>query len=148
MQTELLYARDVMVRDLITVAPEMPILDIHRLFVEEEIHGAPVVGEDGIVYGVISTMDLLRVVRDELDTARPDDRVESLTAEQAMTTQLVTVRPDTPLEDVARTMLEHRIHRVLVTGEDRQLEGVISAFDMLRVIGKAPSQLHRTGFSL
>ena len=150
MQTELLYARDVMVRDLITISPETPILDIHRLFVEEEIHGAPVVGDDGIVYGVVSTMDLLRIVRDELDSARPEDRVESLTAEMAMTIDLVTVRPETPIEDVARMMVEHRVHRVLVTGEDRQLEGVITSFDLMRVIAKVaqPSEVRRTGFSL
>jgi CBS domain-containing protein len=149
MQAEL-YARDVMVRELITVSPETPILDIHRLFVEEEIHGAPVVGDDGIVCGVVSTIDLLRVVRDELDSSRSEDRVESLTAEQAMTTELVMVRPDTPIEEVARKMLEHRVHRVLVTGEDRQLVGVISAFDLVRVIANtpAPSQVRRTGFSL
>ena len=32
-------ARDVMERDVISVGPETPVLDLHRLFVEEEIHG-------------------------------------------------------------------------------------------------------------
>ena len=36
-------ARDLMQRDIITVSPDMPILDVYRLFVEEEIHGAPAV---------------------------------------------------------------------------------------------------------
>src|SRR5690242_12345041 len=60
-------ASDLMERDLITVTPSTRVLDIHRLFVEEEIHGAPVVGEDGVVQGVVSTLDLLRAVRDELE---------------------------------------------------------------------------------
>lgn len=171
----LLHARDVMARDLITVTPETPVLDIHRLFVEEEIHGAPVVGDDGVVYGVVSTLDLLRVVRDELEPGAgstrtsyfrdeleysgPDwqrmpldfqDRMQAITAEQAMTKELVMVSPDASIEEVARTMLEHRIHRVLVTGEDRQLEGVISAFDLLRVLAKAPQPtplVRHTGYS-
>jgi len=176
MQPEmLLHASDVMARDLITVTPETPILDIHRLFVEEEIHGAPVVGDDGIVYGVVSTLDLLRVVRDELEPGTGEtrasyfrdelelggsdwqrmpvdfqDRMQSVTAEQAMTTELVTVKPDATIEEVARTMLEHRIHRVLVTGDDRQLEGVISAFDLLRVLARAPLPapvVRHTGYS-
>jgi CBS domain-containing protein len=63
----IIRASDLMERDVITITPETRILDIHRLFVEEEIHGAPVVGEDGLVQGVISTLDLLRVVRDELE---------------------------------------------------------------------------------
>ena len=172
----LLHASDVMARDLITVTPETPILDIHRLFVEEEIHGAPVVGEDGLVYGVISTLDLLRVVRDELEPGAgatrasyfrdeleysgPDwqrmpvdfqDRMQTVTAEQAMTTELVMVAPDTPIDEVARTMLDHRIHRVLVTTSERQLEGVVSAFDLLRVLARAPLPppplVRHTGYS-
>ena len=61
------HASDLMQRNVITLTPETPILDIHRMFVEEEIHGAPVVDEDGIVQGIVSTLDLLRVIRDELE---------------------------------------------------------------------------------
>jgi len=121
-----LRARDLMERDIITVSPETPILDIQRLFVEEEIHGAPVVGEDGIVYGVVSALDLLRAVRD-------DEEVCETTAADAMTKVLVMVAPDASIEEVARTMREQHIHRVLV-GEDRMLEGVLTTFDLLRVL--------------
>jgi CBS domain-containing protein len=121
-----LRARDLMERDIITVSPETPILDIHRLFVEEEIHGAPVVGEDGIVYGVVSALDLLRAVRE-------DEEVCESTAADAMTKALVMVAPDASIEEVARTMREQRIHRVLV-GQDRMLEGVLTTFDLLRVL--------------
>jgi CBS domain-containing protein len=121
-----LRARDLMERDIITVSPETPILDVHRLFVEEEIHGAPVVGEDGIVYGVVSALDLLRAVRE-------DEEVCESTAADAMTKTLVMVAPDASIEEVARTMREQRIHRVLV-GEHRVLEGVLTTFDLLRVL--------------
>ena len=158
-------AADVMERDVISVTPETRILDVHRLFVEEEIHGAPVVGEDGVVYGVISAMDLLRIVRDELEPGAgglsssyfrdqlpysgPDwgrapedlqDRLQDLRASDAMTKEIVMVPPDMPIAQVARTMLDQHIHRVLV-GEDRALEGVITSFDLLRVI--AARSVHR-----
>jgi CBS domain-containing protein len=155
-------AADLMERDIISVTPDTPILDVHRLFVEEEIHGAPVVGEDSIVYGVISTLDLLRIVRDELEPGAggtsstyfrdelpysgPDwqrmpndfqDRMQALTARDAMTKELVMVSPDVGVAEIARTMLTHHIHRVLV-GKDRMLEGVITSFDLLRVIADEP----------
>ena len=128
-------ARDVMVRDLVTVAPETPILDVHRLFVEEEIHGAPVVGEDGIVRGVISALDLARVVRDELepDAGRAGAPLAEVTAADAMTRELVMVAPDTSIEELARIMLDQHVHRVLV-GADRVLEGVVTTFDVLRAV--------------
>lgn len=154
----ILRARDVMERDVITVSPETSILDIHRLFVEEEIHGAPVVGDDELVHGVVSSLDLLRVMHDELEPGAgctattyfrdqlpysgPDwlsmpkdfqDRVQALTAADAMTRDLVVVGPDATAYEIAQTMLKHRVHRVLVT-DDRNLLGVISTFDLLNAV--------------
>ncbi len=167
-------ARDVMERDVISVNPETPVLDLHRLFVEEEIHGAPVVGEDGIVYGVISSLDLLRVVRDEVESGtgeiattyfrdelpstgadwtelprRLADRMENMTAADAMTHEIVMVTPDTPLDVVAETMRQHHIHRVLVC-EHGVLLGVLTSFDLLRgfTLGNAAraDHSHPTGY--
>lgn len=173
----IIRARDLMERDVITVTPETRLLDVHRLFVEEEIHGAPVVGDDTIVRGVVSTLDLLRVVRDELEPGAgatvttyfrdelpysgPDwlrmpedfqDRMQELTAADAMTREIVAVGPFATIDDIARVMLEHHVHRVLVL-EDRVLLGVITTFDLLRVLSRVPAtELHagltrRTGYS-
>ncbi len=156
-------ARDLMERDVITVTPETRIIDVHRLFVDEEIHGAPVVGKDGLVHGVVSSLDLLRVVRDELEPgakattttyfrdelpySRPDwlempedfqCRMQDLTAADAMTRDIVAVGLDATVDDIARTMREQHVHRVLVI-EDRALIGVISTFDLLRARLRIPT---------
>ena len=174
MPQPIIRARDLMERDIITVTPETPLLDCHRLFVEEEIHGAPVVGEDLTVVGVVSTLDLLRVVREELEPgaggmattyfrdelpysgpdwlAMPEDlqdRMQQLTVADAMTCDLVTVGPDATADELARMMLAHHIHRVLVL-EDGVLRGVVSAFDLLRVLSRLgevhPGPTRHTGF--
>lgn len=164
-------AGDLMQRDLVVVQIDTPILDVHRLFVEEEIHGAPVVDDDQRVRGVISTLDLLRVVRDELEPGAGStistyfrepmpasgpgwldvnedlqDRVQNLTASDAMTKEIVSLTSEATIEQVAETMLKHRVHRVLVI-EDGALVGVISSFDLLRVVAKQPSKrVERTGY--
>jgi CBS domain-containing protein len=125
-------ASDVMQRDVITLSPEMPILDVYRMFVEEEIHGAPVVDEAGAVRGVVSTLDLLRLGNEEAYVAR--DSTGQLTADDAATRELVTVGPNATVEEVARTMLAQHVHRVLVVDRDRELLGVISTFDLLRIV--------------
>ena len=137
-----------MQREVIDVSPDTDLLDIHRLFVEEEIHGAPVVDEDGTVRGVVSTLDLLRVVREELEPIL--ERRSELTAGDAMTRELVTVGLDATIEEIARTMLEQHVHRVLVT-DGATLQGVITPFDLLRVlVGKRPALdpalAHATGY--
>ena len=142
-----LSARDFMQTDVLTVTPETPIIDVHQLFVEEEIHGAPVVDENGVVRGVVSTLDLLRAVRDEVE---PDDgalpyyrgesrfaidtlpaRLSDVKASDVMTKELVAVPPDMSIVDVAGKMREQHIHRVLVI-ENGELLGVLTTYDLLR----------------
>jgi len=156
-------ARDLMERDIITVTPETRLLDVHRLFVQEELHGAPVVGEDTLVRGVVSILDLLRLVRDEFEPGAgataatyfrdelpysgsdwlrmPEDfqdRVQTLTVANAMSREIVTVGPGATVDEIARTMLEHHVHRVLVC-EDHVLLGMISVFDLIRVLTRVPA---------
>jgi len=146
--------------DLLTVTPDTPLLDIHRMFVEEEIHGCPVVDDDGGVIGVVSTLDLLRFVRDEIDpgagaatayfsgdhsyawtesaaAGELEARLGNVTAGDVMTRELVTVTPDTPVADVAAIMRTQRIHRVLVV-RGRELQGVITTFDLLQAFIRDP----------
>lgn len=125
-------ARDIMQKGVMTVTPESSILEIQRLFVEESIHGAPVVGEDGKIYGVLSTLDLLRVIREELDDSGDVDR---LTAEDAMTREIVSIRSDAPVDEIAQLMFQQHIHRVLVV-EDGQMIGMITSFDLLPLLAR------------
>jgi CBS domain-containing protein len=151
-------AREVMQTYLISVNPETPLLEVHRLFVDEEINGAPVVDETGRLLGVISSVDLLRAVeeehdaasaeasylRDLLESSGPDwqeesdtfrDRLGERTVADAMTRGGITVTPETPIAQVAATLRKHRIHRVFVV-EGEQLCGVISTFDLVALLEK------------
>ena len=152
-------ARDVMQTYLISVNPETPLLEVHRLFVDEEINGAPVVDETGRLLGVISSVDLLRAVEEEHDAASADSsylrdflevsgpdwqggsddfqaRLGERTVSDAMTRGGITVTPDAAISDVAATLRKHRIHRVFVV-DGEQLCGVISTFDLVALLEKA-----------
>lgn len=149
-------AKDLMETHVLSVNPEASLLDVHRLFVEEQISGAPVVDDRGLLLGVISTTDLMRAVDEERDTAivdaqyfrdllpytSPDwasssedfqDRLAERTVADVMTRGLIAVAPAADAAEIARVLREHRIHRVFVV-EDQNLLGVISAFDVLRVL--------------
>jgi len=117
--------------DLITVSPETPVVDVHRLFVEDEIHGAPVVDDDFRVVGVVSALDLLRVVGERYDDFAT--RLDDVTASDAMTGIVVSVGPDATAAEIARVMRAQRIHRVLVV-DGKELLGVITTFDLLAAL--------------
>jgi CBS domain-containing protein len=155
-------AGSVMTDSVLTVSPEATLLEVMRLFVEEEIHAAPVVGDDGQLMGVISTTDLLRAQEEEHDTVRtttdylrgllefslPDwaedledfqDRLRQCTVEEAMNRSFVSVPIDAPVALVARRLRENRIHRVWVEKEGR-LCGVVSTLDLMPVIERATTK--------
>jgi len=154
------HARDIMQRHVVTVDPETSLLDIHRLFVEEEIHGAPVVDDEGRILGVISAFDLLRAVNEERDTvvsdssyfrdflpysgpdwgASPEDFQERLTqrtVSEVMTEGAITVDADASIPEIARTLRSRNVHRVLVV-ERGLLVGIISAMDLMALLEKEP----------
>jgi len=117
--------------DVLTVDPEAPLVDVHRLFVEEEIHGAPVVDDDFRVCGIVSSMDLLRAVSDRYDDF--SDRVRDIRAADVMTGAVVAVAPYATAAEIAHVMRTQRVHRVLVI-ENKELLGVITTFDLLAAL--------------
>jgi CBS domain-containing protein len=58
---EQLCVRDVMIRDVLTVAPDLPLVKAAQLMVERRIHRLPVV-EDGKLVGIVSSLDFTRLV--------------------------------------------------------------------------------------
>jgi len=58
---EHLTVRDVMVRDVITVPPDLPATKAAQLMLERRIHRLPVV-EDGKLVGIVSSFDFTRLV--------------------------------------------------------------------------------------
>ena len=53
-----------------------------------------------------------------------------------MSTDLVTVSPDTLVEDGAQTMLEHGIGSLLVVDEDGRLEGILTNTDFVQIVAE------------
>ena len=149
-------ARDVMQTHVVQVSADDPLSVVERLFFEEGIHGAPVVDDEGRVNGVITTTDLLRAVTEKHGVSRPDpacfgddldfshiawggapedfkERLSELTVGDFMTSSAVTVHPDTQVTQIARTLRENQIHRVLVV-ERGLLCGIVSSFDLVALL--------------
>lgn len=146
-------AADVMERSVLSLSPQASLLDAHRLFVEEQIHGAPVVDEEGAVVGVVTSTDLLRGVSEEHESAGAvsnewlqdvlefgppayggpedfQDRLAGVRIADVMTEGAFTVEETTPLEEIASLLRRQRVHRVWVVKEGRPT-GVVSTFDLL-----------------
>ncbi len=87
------------------------------------VTGAPVVRGEAIV-GIVSQTDLLNASGD-----RPIHEV--------MTKTVYAVRPADPVMLAVRLMAEQRIHRVIVVDDGGDLQGILSAMDVLTAMSKA-----------
>lgn len=143
---------DVMTRNVISISPEATVEEAARIMLERRVSGLFVVDKAGDMVGVITEGDLLH--RDELGTERhypwylrlfvsPSQQAANFAhahgrhVRDVMTTDVVSVALDEPLEAVVALMEEHHIKRVPVTQDDRVV-GVVSRADLLRaLIGRA-----------
>lgn len=145
-----LLVRDVMRRDVVTARPEQTVEELERLLDDTGLTGVPVVSGTEVV-GVVSRADIHRALGSgEADGAsdfyteflpvrlgasgasRSDERVRSLRVGDVMTPSILAVRPDHPVPEVARDLLERQAHRLLVTRGSRLL-GLVTTLDLVRI---------------
>ncbi len=109
------------VKDPITIAPNMTVRDVLSLIRQHRISGLPVVEDGKKVVGIVTNRDL----RFENNLDQPV--VNIMTPKE----HLVTV-PETASNDEAmRLMHKHRLERVLVVSDSFELKGLITVKDIL-----------------
>jgi CBS domain-containing protein len=113
--------RDIMTRDVVTVAPDTRLGDVAKILAEKRISGVPVV-EGGKVVGICSEADILAAGSMEK------------TAGEVMATEVVSVGPDACISEVARLLTERGIKRVPVVDCEGRLLGIVSRADVVRAM--------------
>jgi CBS domain-containing protein len=116
-------AKDIMTTKVVTVKPSTSIEDAARLLVRRKISGVPVVDEKDKtkVVGILTEADLL---------AAPSG---AKTVAEVMKKRVVSVSPDTPVDEIAEILVKKKIKRVPVIDAGK-LVGIVSRIDVLRAI--------------
>ncbi len=109
------------VKDPITISPDMTVRDVLKITRQHHISGLPVL-ESGRVVGIVTNRDL----RFENNLDQP--------ARDIMTPRerLVTVQEGASLEEAMTLLHRHRLERVLVINGDWELKGLITVKDILK----------------
>ncbi len=148
-------AADIMSRDVVTVSPNDTLQDALTLLVENHVTGLPVINNQDRCVAVISMTDILDYEREHAndsedgmgrcfdpDTGRWEEiglmdfaleRTGQVAVSEIMSGDLIFVKPSTPIQDVAESMLKSQVHRILVMDEEQFLCGIISSFDFVRL---------------
>ena len=112
---------------VVTVEPTDSVHDAARLMSENDVDHVIVVDSvSNRPVGILSTLDVARVLAGE--PTRPPRGAYHVA--QVMTRNVLTVRPETPLRDVARLMADHGISGVPVV-EQGSVLGIVSEGDIV-----------------
>ena len=113
--------RDLMTESVITVEPDATIDRVRRILQRNKVGALPVVDPAGQPVGIVSATDLV-------PSLEGDSRVSAI-----MTEKLYTVPQYDDVSVAARIMRNHKIHRLVVTHEQRVV-GMITTFDLLELV--------------
>jgi len=111
------------VKDPITVSPDMSVRQLLALSAEKKISGLPVV-KDGKVAGIVTN-------RDRRFETRLDQPVSAIMTSKD---RLVTVKEGASIEEAKALMHQYRIERVLVVNDAFELRGLITVKDIFKGI--------------
>lgn len=147
----MLTAKEIMSATVITISPDSDVTRAARLLLEKHINGIPVVDLSGQVVGILCQSDLIaqqkKISLPSLFTfldgfisltstktlEKEFKKISAIKVSEAMTTDPVTVSPDTALEEIATLMVNRGFHTIPVV-ENHKLVGVIGKEDVLKTI--------------
>ncbi len=143
--TRSVLTASVMTRDVVFVRADTPLKEVAEIMAARKISGVPVVGDEGQVLGVISEKDFLSV----MGAGQADSFMMVIAqcllgkgclaapyrakfAEDIMTSPAVTVKPETPILEVADILTKNKVNRAPVVDERGHLVGIVSRADVLK----------------
>ena len=147
----MITVKEIMSTELITLTPEMDIIQAARLLLENRINGAPVVDGQGRLKGILCQSDLIAQQKKmpiptlftfldgfiQLTSVKQLEqqtrKLVALTVADAMTPTPITVQPDSTIETVAALMVDNNFHTLPVVKEGK-LAGIVGKEDVLRTI--------------
>ena len=115
----------IMTRELTVADPEQPVAELFDLFSRVEFHHIPVVVDQKLV-GIVSDYYM------EKFFGESGSAIDGLTAEDIMSSELVTADGTTSVECAAIILLENDISCLPIIDDDDRLVGLVTWKDLLR----------------
>jgi acetoin utilization protein AcuB len=130
-----MFVSDRMSAPAITARPDTPFQEALRHMREGRFRRLPVVNAAGRLVGIVSERDMLHASPSpatSLSIWEINYLLWELRVEQIMTTRVITVTPDLPIEEAARLMVVNRIGGLPVVDDQGVVVGVITETDIFR----------------
>lgn len=120
---------------VITVHPDLPIWEAHRLMKKEGVRRFPVVDKRGKLLGIISEKNILNASPSpatSLSIFEINYLISKIKVQEVMNRNVITIQEDAPLEDAAREMVDNKVGGLPVV-RDHQVVGIITETDLFKI---------------
>jgi CBS domain-containing protein len=117
--------RAIMTQSVVTLPDTARIREAVDTIVTKKIGGLPVVDKQGVLTGIVTERDVLRVLASGRSTLHVED---------VMSGSLRVTAPDCPISTVTHDMMKYHFRRLPVVSDD-VLYGIITATDLMRYLG-------------
>ena len=120
---------------VITVHPDMPIMDALDLMKKEHIRRFPVIGKRGRLVGIVSKEDILHAAPSDassLNVWEVNYLISKIIIKMVMTPNVITIEEDTPLEEAARIMADNKFGGLPVLRKGKVV-GIITETDLFKI---------------
>jgi CBS domain-containing protein len=129
-------AREVMTSPAVVIHQEAPVTAAVDLMLQKGVKRLPVIDDQGRLVGNLSRVDIFHTILKECPDwqafQKQQIKVENLsTVADIMRREVITVRPETPVEDLIRIIDTNDIQRICVVDENGVFLGLISDKDLL-----------------
>ena len=115
-------ADELIIRDVVTASPDQTVREVDEMMDQRGVSGAPVVGDDDEVLGIISATD----IRPYLEVGEED------LVSEAMTDEVITAPEDVTPREALELMYEHKIERVPIVDGGERLIGLVTMQGILQ----------------
>jgi acetoin utilization protein AcuB len=131
-----MLVKDQMTPEPICGHPALPVAEAQTLMQENKIRHLPILDADKKLVGLITQRSLMQAVPDNLSQFSPfvvNYVLAKIQAQNVMVRDVVTIDPDTTIEEAARIMADKKIGCLPVMEGD-QLVGIISDSDLFNIM--------------
>jgi acetoin utilization protein AcuB len=135
-----LVARDIMASPVVTLPLSASLTRAWELVKGLRFRHIPILAKNGELVGILSDRDLSRgTVESALVGIKGSAYLGKVTIENYVSHPVLVANPEATLPAIARVLLEERIGAIPVVSQEKELVGLITRSDMLRVIVSHPN---------
>lgn len=142
--------REIMIRELTSIPPEMNVREALDLLEKIQISGLPVIDDKGKLVGMFTEKDVLSYVlpsyiekvgrfiyeNNPKSTKKKFMDLSNLKVSQLMRREVVTTTEETTLCEAARVMLTQKARRIPVLDKSGKVIGIVARCDILKALKK------------